>query len=75
LVPDFEKQTLRVRLFNKKITTFDIGTEQMLEFQNLFEITVNFCVNCVAFNLDGDYSPEGRKVWLPSPNGTHTSLV
>ena len=39
-VSNFEKQTLCVRLFNKKITTFDMGTEQIFEFQNLFEITV-----------------------------------
>ena len=44
LVPGLEKQTLRVRLFEKKITTFDIGTKQMLEFQNLLKSTITFCV-------------------------------
>jgi hypothetical protein len=51
LVPVFEKQTLRVRLFENKITTFDIGTEQLLEFQNLLEITASFCVTRIVFTF------------------------
>jgi hypothetical protein len=48
LVPGLDKKPLRVRLFEKKITTFDIGTKKMLEFQNVLETTVTFCVTRVV---------------------------
>ena len=55
----------RVRLFNKKITTFDIGTEQMLEFQNPFERTVFFCVNCVVFTFRWGKQPSRSQSVAP----------
>ena len=67
MVPDFEKQTLRDRPFNKKITTFDIGTEQMLEFQNLFEITVFFFVNCVVVTFRWEIQPRRWIVLVSMP--------
>ena len=43
MVPDFEKQTLHVRLLERKLQHYDTSTKWMLFFQSPFGPTVFFC--------------------------------